>query len=89
MAPETAGLPALWSSLSERSPRHCSLRWVPSGQEDRHAISIAVGIQFVLGCSDWATYPKCKYHPTKTVIVKNAQEEAALGKGWRDRPFPT
>ena len=31
-------------------------------------------------------YPKCKYHWTKAVLVKNADEEAALGGGWADTP---
>jgi hypothetical protein len=40
---------------------------------------------------DWSetyvyqTYPKCKYHRTgKTLTVKDADEEAALGEGWGD-----
>jgi len=32
-------------------------------------------------------YPRHKYHPTKhCVVVRSAEEEAALGPEWRDNP---
>ena len=34
-------------------------------------------------------YPRWKYHDNgKSVIVKNAEEEAALGGGWGNTPAP-
>lgn len=37
---------------------------------------------------EFAAYPKWKYHAKKgAVIIKNAAEEEALGKGWQDTPF--
>lgn len=36
---------------------------------------------------EFAEYPKWKYHAKKdAVVVSDAKEEAALGKGWADSP---
>lgn len=38
--------------------------------------------------ADKAEYPKWVYKGDKSALVKDAEEHAALGKGWSESPAP-